>query len=270
MAGLLAKTLREVWGAALAFAAAMLIVEALLTFVIPQVQEELSSVWLQMPLARTLLSALLGTEVEGSITAQMMHSIIWVHPVMLAVLWAWEITFCTRFPAGEIDRGTIDVLLGWPVSRRAVYCGESLVWIVSGVLIIACGTAGYLLVSPAIAEDARPALGRVLLVELNLLCVYVAIGGGACLVSAVCDRRGRAVAIVFAFVVASFLLNFLAQFWEPARRVAFLSVTTYYRPAQILMSGHFAASDVMVLLGFGVAAWIVGGEVVARRSMCTV
>ena len=77
-------------------------------------------------------------------------------------------------------------------------------------------------------------------------------------------------AIVFGIVLASFLLNFVAQFWEPARRIAFLGLVEYYQPAQILQSGTFPIGDGAVLLLVGGSTWILGGEVFARRSICTV
>ncbi len=46
-------------------------------------------------------------------------------------------------------------------------------------------------------------------------------------------------AIVFRLVLATFLLNFVAQFWERSRSFACLSVMDYYQPAQILESGQF-------------------------------
>jgi len=36
----------------------------------------------------------------------------------------------------------------------------------------------------------------------------------------VSDRRGRAIGVVFVLVVALFLLKYLAQFWEPAQKLA--------------------------------------------------
>jgi len=47
-----------------------------------------------------------------------------------------------------------------------------------------------------------------MLVMANFFGVYLAVGGIAFLVSALSDRRGRAMAVVFAIVLASFLLNF--------------------------------------------------------------
>ena len=77
-------------------------------------------------------------------------------------------------------------------------------------------------------------------------------------------------AIVFGLVLGSFLLSFLAQVWEPAKQLAFLSVLNYYQPAEIVRSGQFPLGDVLVLLGCGLVTWVIGGEVVARRSICTV
>ncbi len=269
MRGLLTKSVHEVWLSTLLYGLALMIVKALLTFVLPQVQSGMGELLDQIPLARTMLSALLGTELGDEITARSMQAFLWVHPVVLALIWAHEISFCTRMPAGEIDRGTIDILLGWPVSRRTVYWCETLVWLVSGLLIICLGLVGHRLAAPAMPADMRPDLAGTVLVTLNLYGVYVAVGGIAFLVSALSDRRGRAMTVVFALVLASFLLNFVSQFWEPAQRIAFMSILEYYQPAQILQSGIFPAYDIAVLLGVGLTTWLLGGEVLARRSICT-
>ena len=270
MRGLLAKTLREMWLTILLFGLGLMLVKALLTYVLPQVQQGISNVMEQLPFVRSVLTAILGTEVGDQITAQTMQAFLWVHPVVLALVWGQEIVLCTRVPAGEIERGTIDILLGFPVSRRAVYLSETTVWLGSGVWIIVMGLIGHRIAAPAMPAEMRPELSRVVLVMANLLCVYVAVGGIAFLVSALSDRRGRAIAIVFGIVLASFFLNFLAQGWEPAEQIAFLSVIKYYQPAKILQGGGLPVGDITTLLAVGAVAWLLGGEVMARRSISTV
>jgi ABC-2 type transport system permease protein len=105
---------------------------------------------------------------------------------------------------------------------------------------------------------------------VNLYLVYVAVGGLAFMVSAMSDRRGRAIGVIFGLLLGSFLLNFLAQFWPPAGRLSFLGVLDYYKPAQILTGGSIPIRDIVGLLGFGLATWAIGGEILARRSICTV
>ena len=270
MRGLLTKTLHEVWLPTLLFGSSLSVVMALLTYILPQFQEGIGDVLDQIPFVRSMLTALLGTELGDEISARTMQAFLWVHPVVLALVWAHEIAFCTRMPAGEIDRGTIDVLLGLPVSRRAVYFCESIAWLVTGLLILVMGLLGHLIAAPAMPEEMRPELSRSVMVMVNLYCVYVAVGGIAFLVSALNNQRGRAIAVVFGIVLVSFLLNFVSQFWEPAKQIAFLGVMEYYQPAQILQSADVPIRDVSVLLFVGGSMWLLGGEVVARRSICTV
>jgi ABC-2 type transport system permease protein len=244
--GLLRKIVLETWAQHLAFCCAVFLVGTLLTTLLPQLEQGMNQVLTTFP------------------------SIIWVHPTLLTLLWAQEIVFCTRMPAGEIDRGTIDVLLSWPVSRRKLFCVESGVWLASGLSLVFALLLGHF-TGRQLKLSATPHSWRnVFLVAANLYCVYVAVGGVALLVSSVSDRRGRAMAGVFGLVLASFLLNFLVQFWPAAEALSWLSVLNYYRPSQILASGEVPTGDIAVLLSVGISAWLVGLESFARRSISTV
>jgi hypothetical protein len=92
----------------------------------------------------------------------------------------------------------------------------------------------------------------------------------AYLASSLSQRRAAAVAAVFTLVLASFLLSFLAQFWDPAKRLETLSVLHYYQPAMIVRDGTLPVGHVLGLTVFGVLTWALGGEILARRSLCTV
>jgi len=269
MRGVLIKILRETWLGMLLFSVALLLVEILLNLVLPQILEQMDTMLARMPFVRDFLAALLGIDIEGEITAQLMQAFVWVHPTVLTLLWANETMFCTRFPAGEIDRGTIDVLLGLPVSRRAIYLCETIGWLIGGALMLGAGAIGYAIGSLAMPLENRLEWALVWLILFNLFCLYIAVGGVAFLISSLSERRARAVSTIFAIVLASFLLNFLAQFWSPAQSFAFLSVIEYYQPANILKTGSLAFGDIAVLLAVGGVAWIAGCEITARRNICT-
>ena len=110
----------------------------------------------------------------------------------------------------------------------------------AGAVVIGLGTTGYLMGAAAMDPAQRAPAAAVWLVVVNLAAMYVAVGGTTFLVSAMCSRRARAIAIAFGIVLASFLLNFLAQTWEPARRLAFLGLLEYYQPARVLEHGPAA------------------------------
>ncbi len=268
--GLFAKTFRETWPTALLVGLGMLAFKTLLAFIAPQIAGQMGASMLQMDFVRNILKALLGSEIGDVIDPASFGAFAWVHPVILALLWAQEITFCTRLPAGEVDRGTVDVLLGLPVSRWQLYVCDSLMWLFWGAAIIAVGWVGDTLGGWAAEEGFRPPASKVVPIVVNLYCVYVAVGGLAWLVSALSDRRGRAIAVVFGIVVGSFALSFLAQFWGPARSISWIGLLHYYQPLGILQSESWPWRNMAVLTVFGGVCWVIGGLVFARRDIRTV
>jgi ABC-type transport system involved in multi-copper enzyme maturation permease subunit len=189
--------------------------------------------------------------------------------VVLALVWAQAIVTATRVPAGEVDRGTIDVLLGLPVSRWGVYVSETVVWAGAGTLILLAALAGNAVGSSQVTKGGHPDFGRVAIAVVNLWAMLMAVGGGAALLSALSSRRGRAMTASFIVVVGSFLVNYLAQLWGPARRLQFLSILDYYRPLNVLRDGAWPVRDIAVLMAVAVVLWVAGGLVFARRDLTT-
>lgn len=268
--GLIEKTVREVWLATVLFGLALAGFEALLASVFADVFLQASDQLLQIKFLQSIWKGFFGMEVGSTIGPDMFASLAWVHPIVLALLWTHEITYWTRMPAGEVDRGTIDVLLSLPVSRTRVYVCESLVWLLAGLVVLCLGFVGNQVGGWFAAPEFRGPPGRITVVVANLYCLYIAVGGMACLVSTLSDRRGRAVGVVFGIVLVSFFLNFLAQLWGPAKSVAFLSVLNYYRPLLILRDSSWPVTDMLVLTAVGAAFWLAGAIVFARRDICTV
>lgn len=267
--GLIIKAVREVWPATVLFGLALAGFEALLASIIPTIFAEYSSHLLKIEFVQTFLKGLLGTEIGSALGPDAISSFAWVHPIVLALLWAHEITICTRVPAGEVDRGTIDMLLALPVSRTKLYVCESVVWLGAGLCVVMMGLAGNWIGGRFTAPEFRSAPGQLIMVIANMYCLYIAVGGVACLVSTLSDHRGRAVGVVFGIVLVSFLLNFLAQFWGPAKALSFLSVLNYYRPLAIVRDAGWPVRDMLVLTACGAAFWLAGAIIFARRDICT-
>jgi len=270
MTGLLRKIFLEVRWPVLFFSLGLAVVMGLLTALLPKILGDIDRIFEKLPFIKPIITALLGMDPGDGFSAQMMQAFLWVHPSVLALLWAHELMYCTRMPAGEIDRGSVDFLLSLPVSRWKLYVSETIGWIISGCIILLVGFSGHLLASSSLQPKMRPELFAVFSVLANLMAVYLAVGGLAFLVSASSDRRGRAIGIMFAILLASFLLNFLAQFWEPAKAISFLSIMEYYHPALVIQTGTFPWKDVSILATIAIVAWAIGGIIFRRRSICTV
>jgi ABC-2 type transport system permease protein len=268
--GILLKSAREVLPVTLLLGGLLMLMQGVLAYVLPTFSAQFSSQMLRVEFLRNVIQAMLGTDLAEGVGPQLFVAIAWVHPVVLALVWAHAIIVCTRVPAGEVDRGTIDVLLGLPVSRWGLYLSETVGWLVSGIVLLVLGAAGNAVGTLLVADTSlRPEPPRVALVVINQLCLYLAVGAAAWLASSLSDRRGRAIGVVFVVVVASFLLNYLAQFWEPARRAAPFGLLRYYRPLLILRDGALPARDAIVLGSVAILLWLSGGLIFARRDLAT-
>ena len=123
--GILLKSAREVLPITLLLGGLLMLVQAVLAYVLPTFSAQFSSQMLRVEFVRNLIQAMLGTDMAEGVGPQLFVAMPWVHPVVLALVWAHAIIVCTRVPAGEVDRGTIDVLLGLPVSRWWLYVTET-------------------------------------------------------------------------------------------------------------------------------------------------
>jgi ABC-2 type transport system permease protein len=268
--GLLRKTWMETWALTLFCALGLMLIEVAVAYTQLMLQNEVSVLVSRYAPLEKLLRTLIGADPTlRHLGPDSFRAIAWAHPLALVLLLAHAVTFCTRVPAGEVDRGSIDVLLGLPISRWQLQFTESFVWILSGMVVIFAGVIGNRL-GNALAHGPRVSTGQLATLAANLFCLYLAVGSVAWLASALSNRRGRAVGVVVGFVLFAFLLNYLAPFWSVAEQLSFLSVLHYYVPLKLLQEGLFPRRDIAILCGLAAAFWICGGLIFARRDLATV
>jgi hypothetical protein len=268
--GLLRKAWLETWTLTLLCALGLMLIEVAVAYTQLMLQSEMSVIISKFAPLEKLLGTLVGADPAlRQLGPDSFRAIAWGHPLALALLLAHAVTFCTRVPAGEVDRGSIDVLLGLPVSRWQLQLTESFVWVLSGTVVVLLGVAGNRF-GNALAHGPRVELWRLTALAGNLYCLYLAVGSLAWLASALSDRRGRAVSVVVAFVLLSFLLSYLAPFWNVAEQLSFLSVLHYYIPLKVLHDGLFPLRDILVLGGLAATLWTAAGLIFVRRDLATV
>lgn len=268
--GLIIKTVRETWLSTLLFGVGLFGVQWLLADILPVFYKDFSEHWLQVPFVRNILTAILGEDMGGAIGPSAIVSGPWAHPLVLALTWAHSIMVLTRMPATEIERGTIDMLLSLPVGRTRFYLCESIVGLAAGLGIMVAAVAGNIIGGRSAAQELRATPAQLAMVGANLYCLYVAVGGIACLASSLCNRRGPAVGIVLGVLLTSFLLNYLAPFDVFIKKMAVVSMLHYYRPLFVLKDAAWPISDMLVLVAVGALSWLAGAFVFARRDLCTV
>jgi ABC-type transport system involved in multi-copper enzyme maturation permease subunit len=265
--GLVYKSLREWVPLTISCGLFLFVVEGILAHVLPTFQGQFADQIVRIEFLRNILQSILGSEMTEQFGPDSFSAFPWVHPVVLIALLAHAIIGCTKLPAGEVDRGTIDLLMGLPISRWELLIYEWLVWLANAAIVLACMVVGNRLGSLGTPTEFQVPTGRMLIILANLASLYVAIGGVSWLASALCSRRATAMLVVFGIVLASILFNFLTPYWSIARELAFLGFLHYYRPLQIVRQSTWPTGDIGVLLAVGTLSWIAAGVWFSRRDL---
>jgi ABC-2 type transport system permease protein len=204
------------------------------------------------------LQAMIQQEMLGGTDAGIL-AFGWNHPIAHALGAAVAITLAARAIAGEIEGGTMELVLAQPVSRlrylsaHVAFAAAALAGVaLAGVLATAVGQRVFGLEPFPIAR-----LGVLL---LSFFLLQAALYAVTLAFSAFGREAGRVALAGFGVALFSYLLQVLATLWPAAAFLEPYSLHTYYDPQEILMDGVLGADGVAVLggvalVGVTVAAW---------------
>ena len=198
-------------------------------------------------------------------------SVGYVHPLTLIILSVWAIGRASAAIAGEIDRGTMELLLAQPISRSRLIFSHLLVDIVTiPILCLAMwlGTwVGTCLVglkgnpSPILRADPWPFIPAL----LNVAVLIFATSGSTLFLSAAGRFRSRVLGLAVLLALVQFLINVIGQLWGPLENLRPLTFYFYYQPQPIIVDsawyehaqiwGRLAVLFAVGLVGYLLAWW---------------
>jgi ABC-2 type transport system permease protein len=189
-----------------------------------------------------------------------------IHPIAVALTLVFALGFAVAAVAGERQRGTLEVLLARPLSRRGLY----LTLLVATILFVAIAMAAQVLgtfvgstLSGALAELQPERLG---LMWLNGLLVFAAFGSVALAASVSFDRLTPALAASLGFVLISYFLEILGSLWIDARGLQPYSLFHYLDPKGAL-NGTMTVGDWLVPLAVFIGGIVTALVVFPRRDL---
>jgi len=184
-----------------------------------------------------------------------------LHPVVITLACLWAIGRAAGAVAGELDRGTLELLLSQPVPRSRLILAHLIVdaiVIPAIVVSIAVGTqVGLAAVGPfkvdyTVLESLKtpfpiPTGPDVLPVEtggqwgalVNLAALMFAVSGLTVAISSMNRSRWKATGIATGIVLAMFIVNVIGQLWDTLALLRPLSLFFYYQPQKIWLKNQW-------------------------------
>ncbi len=179
-----------------------------------------------------------------------------VHPIAVGLNLVFAAGFAATAVAGERQRGTLEVLLSRPLSRRVLYATLALAGAAFIGITVAGLTFGAWLGSAVTGRTAELGVANLPLLWLNVALLYWALGAIALLASVSFDRVSPAISLTLAVVLVSYFLDVLGSLWPDAKGLQPFSLFHYVDPKTILAGfphrGDFAL--LAVVAGAAVAA----------------
>jgi ABC-2 type transport system permease protein len=198
-------------------------------------------------------------------------ALAFVDPVVVLAATVWGITRGSDAVSGPMERGTMEMVLAAPIRRSALFLTQALATTAAAALLCA-----VLLAAVWSAVSLGPWAGKVEPVRFvpavaNVFGLMVCIGGIAACVSAADSHRWRTVGILCGFYVFSILAKLVGRLSGSLGWVGWLSILNAYEP-QRLVTGTADSWRLLgwydgTLLGIGLAAYVAGAVVFARRDL---
>ena len=198
-------------------------------------------------------------------------ALAFVDPVVVLAATVWGITRGSDAVSGQLERGTLEMVLAAPVRRSAVFVAQALATTAAAALlcgVLAAAVWGAVAAGPWAGQVAPvrflPAVG-------NVFGLMVCVAGLAAAVSAADGQRWRTVGVMCGFYVISILAKLVGRLSGSFGWVGYLSILNAYEP-QRLVSGDpeswmLLARYDAVLLGLGIAGYVFGTVIFSRRDL---
>lgn len=207
-----------------------------------------------------------------------MISIAYVHPLTQTILCIWAVGRAAGAIAGEIDKGTMELLLAQPIRRGQILLAHLTVDALTiPVLCLAMwggtwvGTwwVGFL--------NAADQANRVDPWEffpglLNVAALLFAVSGLTMVLSSLGRSRNRVLGLAILLVLIQFLLNVISQLWPPVEWVRPLTVFYYYQPQRIILDDDWASQwanwqRLLILTATGAGGYLAAWQIFRRRDV---
>lgn len=209
-----------------------------------------------------LLQTILGGEDIQFGNPQDMLAVGYMHPLVQTILGIWAVGRASGAIAGEIDKGTMELLLAQPIRRSRIIiahlCIDAVVIPILCLVMWAGSLVGTALfspftVSPDVYKELRmpiPEHPREMFVDaqiigpgiINVAALLFAVSGYTMWISARGRSRNRVMGLAILVTLLQFIVNVLGQLWDGIGFLRPFSVFYYYQPQFVALKHQWTVN----------------------------
>jgi beta-exotoxin I transport system permease protein len=214
----------------------------------------------------SFVKTLLGGEMLRAGNIAGLIAIGYQHPLILALYMLFAVGVPTGLLAGEVQQGTMELILSRAATKTHVYICAGLITVTGMfalVLVMFSGTVA----ATGLYEFGQP-------VPLHFFFKIAIVGGllasavgGIALLAAACFGRGTAVALTVAYLVVNYFVSIIAEWWPRMNFLEPITIFHYVHGPQMFQKSAWPVADMAVLVSILVASTVLGGVIWSRRDL---
>ena len=189
-----------------------------------------------------------------------------IHPIAIILTSVFAVGFSASAVAGERQRGTLEVALARPISRRVLYLSllaASFGFIAISIAALLAGSVSGATFAGVVKELAFRNLP---LLWLNSVLLFGAFAAIALAASVSFDRLTPALGLTLSIVIAMYVLEVLGSLWPAAEGLQPYSLFHYLK-AKAILTGFVAPFDMVTLASVILIAMVWALVVFPRRDL---
>jgi ABC-2 type transport system permease protein len=198
-------------------------------------------------------------------------ALAFIHPLVQFSFVVWAAARGSDVVAGELERGTLEMLVAQPISRLAIFISKIAVAVLGLIGITAALWAGVSVGIQVVVPNDPVWPGLFLPAALNVFGLGFAVLGIATLVSSVDRYRWRTIGIVGSVYAVSIVADVIARMARGWEWIRYSTILTPFEPQRLVAKPDEAWSILAqhngVLLLLGTACLLAAGVIFARRDL---
>lgn len=198
-------------------------------------------------------------------------ALAFVDPVVIFAVAAWSIARGSDIVAGEVGRGTMEMILAQPVRRIEVFVSQTVVTTLgSGLLAAAVWLGTFMGIATVTLPAAVPA-SLFVPAAINLFGKAFFVTGVATLLSCWDSHRWRVIGVASGFFVISIIIKLAGRMAAGWSWLLYGSFLTVYEPQAFVARPDEAMVLLVqyngVLIGLGLILYVAGAVIFCRRDL---
>ena len=214
----------------------------------------------------SFIKAFMGGEVLQIGNIAGLIAIGYQEPFVLLLYMLYAVGVPTALLAGDVQRGTMELILSRQATKTQIYICAGLITVVGMYALVVVMFLGTVAATNLYDFEQEVPLYSFFKLAINGGILASAVGGIA-LLAAACFRRSMAVSLTVAFLVVNYFIMIITQWWPRMKWLDPVTIFNYVDGAKIFSEPKWPVGDMCVLLSLLTVSTVLGGIIWSRRDL---